>query len=346
MKYITLLILALLPLSSSMAQSTAQTASEEVSPAATSSPKRPIKTVGILLYDGYTTLDAMGPYQVLSELMGTSVFFVAKQKGMVRNMTGMKVQVDRDFTDTDSLDMLVIPGGLQETYLTSKDPETLAWIRKIDQKSVYTTSVCTGAWILGATGLLTGKNATTHWFGKPGLRDMGVTVQDKRWVQDGKYWTSAGVTAGMDMSLALINDIRGEQYTKAAMLDLEYDPQPLFRAGSEQNTEKSIVDMIREMYNAGLAPAKKMPVPAPDQVGKSAKKPMPEPAVRPKKSARTINKPAASGLLADGIDPVCQMTVEKGTTITAQHAGHQYSFCSELCKERFKNDPAQYATKP
>jgi putative intracellular protease/amidase len=215
-------------------------------------PPKPIKTVGILLYDGYTTLDAMGPYQVLSELMGTNVFFVAPKKGLVKNMTGMAVQVDRDFANTDSLDVLVIPGGLNETDHLSRDPATLDWIRKIDRTTTYTASVCTGAWILAGTGLLRGKNATTHWYGKDRLRQMGVQVQDKRYVQDGKYWTSAGVTAGMDMSLAMINAIRGEAYTKAAMLDMEYDPQPPFRAGSEQNTDKATVDMMRQMYDRAL----------------------------------------------------------------------------------------------
>ena len=311
--------------------------------AVTGPPKRPIKTIGILLYDGYTTLDAMGPYQVLSELMGTKVFFVAKQKGLIRNTTGMKVQVDRDFADTDSLDILVIPGGFKETYLTAKDPQTLSWIRKIDRKSVYTTSVCTGAWILGATGLLAGKNATTHWYGKPGLRDMGIKVQDKRWVQDGKYWTSAGVTAGMDMSLALINNIRGEQYTKAAMLDLEYDPQPPFRAGSEQNTEKAIVDMMRGMYDAGLASAKKAPIPVVAQP-KAAKK-VPAKTTRKTVFVTQSAKPAPAGLPAEGTDPVCQMTVPKGTLPVMMFGGKQYGFCSDICRDRFAKDPARYTTK-
>ena len=311
--------------------------------------KRPIKTIGILLYDGYTTLDAMGPYQVLSELMGTKVFFVAKQKGIVKNGTGMAVQVDRDFTDTDSLDMLLIPGGFSETYRTSKDPETLDWIRKIDRTTVYTTSVCTGAWILAATGLLNGKNATTHWYGKPMLQELGAKPQNERWVRDGKYWTSAGVTAGMDMSLALINDIRGEQYTKAAMLDMEYDPKPPFSGGSEQNTDKSIVDMMRQMYDAGLAKAKATPAkvtPTPAQVPVS--KPVHKSAIRAKAIPKTIQVTktvAVVGLPEDSIDPVCQMAVPKGTEPVVMFGGKQYGFCSELCKARFVKNPAQYATK-
>jgi putative intracellular protease/amidase len=222
------------------------------------SPKLPIKTVGILVYDGFTTLDAMGPYQVLSEMMGVNVFFVARTKGIVRNMAGMKMQVDVDINDVDSLDILVIPGGLQGTYKLTGDSTLLTWIRKIDKTSTYTTSVCTGAWILGATGLLKGKNATTHWYGKEMLAtDYGAKVNRKkteRWVRDGKYWTSAGVTAGMDMSLAIVKEIMGEKYTKLSMLDLEYDPKPPFQGGSEHNTDKALVEMMRSMYDGGIKP--------------------------------------------------------------------------------------------
>lgn len=218
-------------------------------------PKKEIKTVGILLYDGYTTLDAMGPYQVLSELMGTEVFFVAKKKGLIKNMTGVATQVNRDFSDTESLDILVIPGGLKETFLLTKDTETLAWIKKIDKTTQYTTSVCTGAWILGATGVLKGKNATTHWYrAEEMLKMYGANFQQKRWVKDGKYWTSAGVTAGMDMSLAIIQEVRGDDYLKLAMLDLEYDPKPPLKGGSVTNTDKESVKMMKDMYDTGMLP--------------------------------------------------------------------------------------------
>ena len=182
-------------------------------------PKIDVKTVGILLYDGYSTLDAMGPYNVLGELMGTNVFFVGLHRGLVADARGMKVQVDTTIADVKHLDILVIPGGFKETYELTKDTTLLTWIKLIDSSSVFTTSVCTGAWILGATGVLNGKDATTHWWGKKILADeFGAKVQQKRYVRSGKYWTSAGITAGMDMGLALINEIRGENYTKASML--------------------------------------------------------------------------------------------------------------------------------
>lgn len=215
-----------------------------------------VKRVGILLYDGFTTLDAMGPFQVLGELTDADVFFVAQKTGLVKNNAGLEVSVTHTFADTDSLDLLLIPGGFKETYLLQQDTELLNWVKKIDKTTVYTTSVCTGAWVLAATGLLQGRNATTHWYGKDILKGYGVQVKNERWVRDGKYWTSAGVTAGMDMCLAIIDDIRGENYTKAAMLDLEYDPQPPFKGGSDHNTAQALVDMMRQVYDAGLKPAK------------------------------------------------------------------------------------------
>lgn len=214
-------------------------------------PKVNIKTVGILLYDGYSVLDAMGPYHVFSDMMGVKVFFVGRHKGLITTANGMKVQCDTSIAEVKQLDILLIPGGLNETYLATKDTVLLNWIKAIDVHSKYTTSVCTGAWILAATGLLKDKDATTHWYGKKILADQfGINVKDKRYVKSGKYWTSAGISAGIDMSLALVNEIMGENYTKLVMLDLEYDPQPPFKGGNEKNIDKDIVESLRGMYDS------------------------------------------------------------------------------------------------
>ncbi len=215
----------------------------------------PVRTVGILLYDGYTTLDAMGPMQVLSELPGVTIKVIAKEKGLVQNMMGFAVRADYALGDVDSLDVLVVPGGFAGTYRAAHDTTLINWIKRVDQTTTYTTSVCTGAWLLGAAGVLRGKPATTHWWGREILeRDYGATYLPERYVRSGKYWTSAGVTAGMDMSLALINEIRGERYTKAAMLDLEYDPKPPFVGGTERNTDSALVAYVRTMYDRGMQP--------------------------------------------------------------------------------------------
>ncbi len=275
-------------------------------------PKVKIKTVGILLYDNYAVLDAMGPYHVFSELMGAKVFFVGRHKGTITTGGGMKVQCDTSIAEVKNLDILVIPGGLNETYSATKDTALLKWIKAIDKKSKYTASVCTGAWILAATGLLKDHEGTTHWYGKKILKEQfGVRVQNKRYVQSGKYWTSAGVSAGIDMSLAVIKDIMGEKYTQMVMLDLEYDPQPPVQGGSEQNTDRSMVESTRAMYDSAL-----------------------EPLLHPESTSAKIKTD-------NDKDPVCGMSLA-GVADTLNYQGKTYGFCSTRCKYTFKKDPASY----
>jgi putative intracellular protease/amidase len=216
-------------------------------------PKEDIKTIGVYVYDGFNTLDAVGPYQVLSELMKVDIFFVAKKKGIVKNQRGLEINITKSFADVEQLDVLVIPGGAKETFMQTQDQEVLDWIRKIDKTSVYTASVCTGGWILGATGLLEGKSVSCNWYRADEIMKMyGATYKPERYVKDGKYWTSAGVTAGMDMALGMMNELMGEKYTKGVMLDLEYDPKPPYDAGSVAKTDKIVADMMLEMYDMGL----------------------------------------------------------------------------------------------
>lgn len=279
-------------------------------------PKVQPKTVGIYLYDGYSSLDAMGPYAVFTRLMGTNVFFIARHKGVVQDGAGLKVQVDSSIDEVKHLDVLLIPGGLQTTYEETKDTMLLQWIRSIDSSSTYTTSVCTGAWILGAAGLLKDKEATTHWYGKKMLADdYGAKVQNIRYAHSGKYWTAAGVSAGIDMSLALLNEIAGEKYTKAAMLDLEYDPQPPLQGGSENNTDKSVVEGMRALYDGGM---------------------------------ETVLHPAGDfkDLKFDNTkDFACGMSIEMGVGDTVHYNGKLYGFCSKSCKQRFLQNPAVYLAR-
>ena len=218
-------------------------------------PKIQIKTIGVFVYDGFNNLDAMGPYQVLKQISGAKTFLIAKKKGLVANNSGVKIQVDTTIADVKNLDIVLIPGGAMETLLMTKDTTVLNWIQQIDKKSKYTTSVCTGAWILGATGLLKDKNATTNWYrAEEMLNNYGANFQKKRYINDGKYWTSAGVSAGIDMSLAIVNDLFGEKYTQGIMLDLEYDPQPPYNAGSLEKTLPIVSEMMKSMYDMLMLP--------------------------------------------------------------------------------------------
>jgi transcriptional regulator GlxA family with amidase domain len=125
----------------------------------------------------------------------------------------------------------------------------------IDKNSICTTSVCIGRWLLGATGLLKGKNACTNWYREEEfLKKYGAIPAKTRYTNDGKYWTSAGVTAGMDMSLAIINDNFGKKYAQGIMLDMEYDPAPPIEGGSPEKTGFLVKWMMKAMYDGAVQP--------------------------------------------------------------------------------------------
>ena len=218
-------------------------------------PKDTVKTIGFLLYDGFFTMDAMGPLSVLNSMYPTEKILIGRTKGKITSSDKVTFQVDYGIEDIDQLDMLVIPGGFIKTYQATKDKELLQWVRKIDKNSKYTVSVCTGAWILGAAGLLEGKKATTHWYkAEQNLAKYGAEFVEKRYVTDGKYWTSAGVSAGIDMSLALVDSILGRNYAEFITLNLEYDPQPPFEGGHPKKTDRVVSVMMEKMFDEGLAP--------------------------------------------------------------------------------------------
>ncbi|MEM1136737.1 MAG: DJ-1/PfpI family protein [Bacteroidota bacterium] len=226
---------------------------EEINEILKSEAKIKIDSVGILLYDKFFELDAVGPYQVLSGMMGTKVFYVAPKKGIITGSSGMQINVEHTIDEIEQLDILLIPGGTVGTVAAAENEEIINWIKKIDEQSIFTTSVCTGAWILGEAGLLKNKKATTNWYrAKEKLAKYNVLFIDERWVNDGKYWTSAGVSAGIDMSLALVAEIRGETYAKLLMLNLEYDPEPPFEGGSVSNTNVGLVNYLTAMYDGVL----------------------------------------------------------------------------------------------
>ncbi|HEY0298922.1 MAG TPA: DJ-1/PfpI family protein [Arachidicoccus sp.] len=211
-----------------------------------------IDSVGILAYEGFNDLDFVGVESALSSVMGTKVFLVGAQKGTVTG-TCNKYVVEHDFSEVNHLDVLIIPGGSDATYKLSKDTKVLNWIRKIDRTSTYTASVCNGAWILGATGLLKGKKATSHWYrAKEILARYGADYQNKRWVQDGKYWTSAGVSASIDMGLAMVMAAKGKTYAEFVQLAMEYDPQPPVDKGSKDKANPGMVNMMTELFDQGL----------------------------------------------------------------------------------------------
>jgi transcriptional regulator GlxA family with amidase domain len=211
-----------------------------------------IKSVAILLYDGFTALDVVGAYQVLGAIMGAEIKMVAKKKGLVQSDNVLSINADYDFSEITQADILLVPGGLVGTYKVCQDKEVLQWIRQIHEKTIYTTSVCTGSWILASAGILQGKNAACHWYGKEILEGFGAKFSEKRWVKEGKIYTAAGVSSGIDMGLALASEIMGEEYAKAIQLLIQYDPKPPFDAGTPSKADPKTVKWLQEMYDEGL----------------------------------------------------------------------------------------------
>ena len=202
--------------------------------------------IAFLIYPGFTTLDAIGPFDVLSRLPGADVQFVAKKQDPIANDNDLlRVLPTSSLSECSDPDILLIPGGMEGTQAAANDAEILDWVRQAHQSTTWTTTVCTGSLILGATGLLQGLNATTHWAAQEQLAQTGATYQAQRWVQEGKIITAAGVSAGIDMALHLVSEIAGPQLAQAIQLMVEYDPQPPFDSGSLAKASPEVVKMVQ-----------------------------------------------------------------------------------------------------
>lgn len=201
--------------------------------------------IAILIFDGLTALDAIGPYEVLSRLPEAELSFVAKEPGLKRTDTGaLGISADLAITEIPDPEVVLVPGGEGNRPLLGDD-EVLAWLRIAHESSTWTTSVCTGALVLGAAGILGGKRATTHWAYLGRLRELGAEPVAERVVEDGKIITGAGVSAGIDMALTLAARISGEKVAEAIQLGIEYDPAPPFDTGSPQKAPSELVELIR-----------------------------------------------------------------------------------------------------
>ena len=209
--------------------------------------------IAIPIYDDFTALDAVGPYEVLSRIPDARVRFIGERVGPVRTDNGMlQVVAETTLEDVPHPDILVVPGGVATRRLTG-DERWLEWVREAHAHSAWTTSVCTGSLLLGAAGVLEGLRATSHWLELETLRDYGAEPTGERVVFQGKVVTAAGVSSGIDMALALLAQIMGEDAAKAVQLVIEYDPQPPFDAGSPEKAPAEMVDGIRAAVAARMA---------------------------------------------------------------------------------------------
>ncbi|MEE6308047.1 DJ-1/PfpI family protein [Plantactinospora veratri] len=209
----------------------------------------------IPLFDRFTALDAVGPYDVLKLLPGAEVVFAATATGPVRNNVGsLALTADVALDDVDSCDVLVVPGGpgVDAHLAGGALPE---WIRRVHDGTRWTTSVCTGSLLLGAAGLLRGRTATTHWRSAERLASFGATYSARRVVDDGKLLTAAGVSAGIDMALTLAARLADRTTAEAIQLAIEYDPQPPFDAGSPAKASRAVRERHASGPRAGIRPA-------------------------------------------------------------------------------------------
>lgn len=204
--------------------------------------------IAMVIYEGFTVLDLIGPYQFLWALMDRRVHIVAKKKGPVTADTGIQIVADTSFAECPkNLDVLFVGGGTEGTLLAMKDAETRAFFKDRGSRAKNVVSVCTGSLILGAAGLLKGKEATGHFAARDLLADFGAKPKNARVVEDGNVLTGAGVSAGLDLGLVLLAKLGGEENAKQCQLFFEYDPHPMFDSGSPEKAKKEDVEMSLAM---------------------------------------------------------------------------------------------------
>ena len=201
--------------------------------------------IAITLFDRFAPLDAVGPYQVLTALPGAEIILVAERAGGIPDSSGsLTLQADAAFADVPHPDVILVPGGRGQAEQMGPGP-LQDWLLAADETSTWTTSVCTGALILAGAGLLTGREATTYWLAHDELARLGAKPRSERYVFDGKYATAAGVSAGIDLALALSARIAGDEEAQRIQLAIEYDPQPPHNAGSPATAPAEIVADLR-----------------------------------------------------------------------------------------------------
>jgi transcriptional regulator GlxA family with amidase domain len=206
--------------------------------------------IAILTFEKLAALDAIGPYEVLQSVPGWEVEFVGPEKGLVRADGGtLGISVDFTLDEVTSPDVVLVPGGKGNRPLLG-DETVLSWLRQVDERTKWTTSVCTGSLLLGAAGLLQGKRATGHWLFLERLREYGADPVGGRFVEDGKVVTAAGVSAGIDMALHLVGREAGPEVAQAVQLGIEYDPQPPFDAGSPAKAPQPVVETVTAVIGA------------------------------------------------------------------------------------------------
>jgi transcriptional regulator GlxA family with amidase domain len=218
----------------------------------------------IALYPGFTALDAIGPYQVLTQVPGTETVLVAEQRGRLSDEAGLlHVEIEHTFDEVTSPDVLLVPGGLVTRRYAVAGGPIVEWVRAAHESTEYTTSVCTGALVLGAAGILADQRATTHWCAYDHLRGFGAEPTEERVVFSGKVVTAAGVSAGIDLALTLVGRQHGDLVAQAIQLGIEYDPQPPYDSGAPSKAPDDVRELVTGIMRDAEAALVEEPVTPP-----------------------------------------------------------------------------------
>ena len=208
--------------------------------------------VVLLAFPGLTQLDLTGPFELFARLPGARLTVAAKVAGPIKADTGLILHADASYAQVERADLLFVPGGYGQ-IAQMEDADTLAFLGRVGAEARWVTSVCTGALLLGAAGLLRGYRAATHWMYQDLLAAYGAIATAERVVIDRNRMTAGGVTAGIDFGLQVIAEVAGREAAQQAQLELEYDPQPPFACGHPRSAPPALVDAVRARFAARLS---------------------------------------------------------------------------------------------
>ncbi len=220
--------------------------------------------IAIVVYPGMTALDAIGPYEVFNFTPGVEIRFVSDVAGPIVTDSGVLViAATHSYGETPKPDIVLVPGSSADTTTAMANGKLLTWLKQVHQTSQLTLSVCSGALVLGAAGILEGHAATTHWIGQKALSSFGAEARrSERVVKSGKIMTAAGVSAGIDLALTVVKELYGQQRAEIIQLLIEYDPQPPVDSGHTEKASKAVYEIAKaEMIQAAKNPRNAIYVP-------------------------------------------------------------------------------------
>ena len=204
-------------------------------------------SVGCLIFERMDQIDFTGPFEVLSRMPDTTVQAVAKEPAPIRDVQGLRLTPDVRISEAEVFDVLLVPGGYGQQALMH-DEQVLELIRKHVQREKLLFSVCTGALLCGAAGVLAGRKIATHWSARHLMRYYGAVLVNARVAVDGNLFSAAGVTAGLDAALALVSLLRGDAAAQEIQLAIEYAPNPIFHSGTPESAPAEVLERFQKKY--------------------------------------------------------------------------------------------------